>query len=104
MNPKSTISVTFLPLERIVEASHEESLLEAGLREGLEISHSCGGHGTCGTCRVLIVEGLDQMAPRSEAEEELATDRKFKPNERLCCQNTAVDGLVVEIPGSERKN
>ena len=92
------ISIKFLPEDRLVEASQEDTILEAALRAGLEISHSCGGFGTCGTCRVWVREGLELLPPRNELEQEMAEDRGFTPQERLCCQNHACSGLVLEIP------
>jgi 2Fe-2S ferredoxin len=92
------ISIKFLPDNKLVEASQEETILEAALRAGVDISHSCGGNGTCGTCRVWVREGLELFAPRNEVEQEMAEERAFKPEERLCCQNQACSGLVLEIP------
>lgn len=92
------ISIKFLPENRLVDASQEESILEAALRSGLEISHSCGGNGTCGTCRVWVREGLSSLPERNEVEQEMAADRGFQATERLCCQNQAVPGLVLEVP------
>lgn len=98
MKPKSPIFITFLPEARVVEASHGETLLETALRTGIEIPHSCGGNGTCGTCRVLIQVGLNKMPLRNEIEAEMANDRKFEANERLCCQNFAQEGLIIQVP------
>jgi 2Fe-2S ferredoxin len=98
VKPKTTVSITFLPSKAVVEASHDETLLEAGLREEVEIPHSCGGNGTCGTCRVWVVQGLELLPERNEVETEMAQDRQFDLHERLCCQNYPVPGLVVEIP------
>lgn len=95
------ISIKFLPENRLVDASQDESILEAALRAGLEISHSCGGNGTCGTCRVWVREGLSGLPARNEVEQEMAEDRGFQPQERLCCQNQPIPGLVLEIPISD---
>jgi len=92
------ISIKFLPENRLVEASQEETLLEAAIREELDLPHSCGGFGTCGTCRVWVREGLHLLPPRNEVEQEMATDRGFQPQERLCCQNYPCEGLILEIP------
>lgn len=98
MKPKPTILITFLPEDRIVEASHKDpSILEAALRAGIEIDHSCGGNGTCGTCLVTVEKGLELLGPRDELEQEMAEDRHFSTNERLCCQNKPVNGLVLKV-------
>ena len=46
---------------------------------------ACGGNGICSTCRVEVIEGLDQLAPRSEAEALLAERRRWPDNIRLAC-------------------
>lgn len=92
------ISIKFLPENKLVEASQGETLLEAFLRADIDISHSCGGNGTCGTCRVWVREGLSGLPARNEIEQEMADDRGFQPQERLSCQNHPCAGLVVEVP------
>lgn len=52
---------------------------------------NCGGYGQCGTCIVEIVEGMENLSPRTEVE-----DRKLKKKPstyRLACQ-TLVNGPV----------
>jgi 2Fe-2S ferredoxin len=92
-----SISIKFLPENRLVKASQDDTILEAALKVGLKISHSCGGNGTCGTCRVWVREGLQSLPPRNEIEEEMAKERDFKVDERLSCQNQACRGLVIEL-------
>ncbi|GAC1457595.1 MAG: 2Fe-2S iron-sulfur cluster-binding protein [Chamaesiphon sp.] len=52
---------------------------------------NCGGYGQCGTCIVEIVEGMENLSPRTEVE-----NRKLKKKPqsyRLACQ-TLVNGSV----------
>ena len=45
---------------------------------------NCGGYGQCGTCVVEIVEGLENLSPRTDFE---TLKLKRKPdNYRLACQ------------------
>lgn len=69
-----------------IEIKPQESLLEALLRQGIEIDHSCGGMGSCGTCRVQVTEGLGDLPSRNRVEAEMAEDRGFTDDERLSCQ------------------
>jgi len=75
-----------------------ESLLKLARRNNLPIGHSCGGNGTCGTCRVVIKSPLSHLPARNEVEAEMARDRGFDSCERLACQMPCIDGLEVEIP------
>ena len=52
---------------------------------------NCGGYGQCGTCIVEIVEGTENLSPRTDFE---TRKLKKKPeNYRLACQ-TLVNGAV----------
>ena len=87
-----------LPEDKIVEASHEESLLNSLLRQKIPLDHSCGGFGTCGTCRVFVLKGAEGLEPRNEVEIEMAADRGFRDDERLACQTLPCPGLVIRRP------
>ncbi|MBD2147457.1 MULTISPECIES: 2Fe-2S iron-sulfur cluster-binding protein [Sphaerospermopsis] len=55
---------------------------------------NCGGYGQCATCIVEVVEGLENLSPRTDVE-----NRKFKnkpDNYRLACQ-TLVNGPVSVV-------
>jgi ferredoxin len=52
---------------------------------------NCGGYGQCGTCVVEVVEGEENLSPRTEVEQRKL---KKKPESyRLACQ-TLVNGPV----------
>ena len=95
---ESILQFLVTPDNKIVEASHGESILEAALKSKIPLDHSCGGFGTCGTCRIFVKEGLEQLDDRNEIELEMAADRGFGPQERLACQTLPCAGLVIERP------
>ncbi len=98
VDKNSMISITVLPENRVVQASQGSTILDALLDAEVDIYHSCGGMGTCGTCRVFVEKGLENFEPPSAAEQEMIEDRQFTKNERLCCQNLVQPGLVIRIP------
>jgi ferredoxin len=52
---------------------------------------NCGGYGQCGTCKVEIVEGMENLSPRTDSE---ILKLKRKPDSyRLACQ-VIVNGNV----------
>jgi len=53
---------------------------------------NCGGYGQCATCIVEIVEGEENLSPRSSVEEKKL--KKKPANYRLACQ-TLVNGPVT---------
>ena len=96
---KSGKYMTFQPGEHLVRLSQdrEESVLDVGLKAGLDIDHTCGGFGTCGTCLIEVVSGSELLNERTEQELEMSQDRQFRDNERLSCQIQACEGLVVKV-------
>ncbi len=88
----------FMPLEAKVPLGQETSVLDLALKHKISIDHSCGGSGSCGTCRVKVVESLDKLGPMNFIEEAMAKARKFSADERLACQIEPVHELVVLVP------
>lgn len=64
----------------------------------ISINQSCGGHGSCTTCRVIIQDQQVKLAARTEIEVERAEERRFKNNERLACQLEIDEDLEIIIP------
>lgn len=83
---------------REVSFSPGASVLDTALENEIPISTSCGGMGTCGTCRVWVESAPADLESRNEIEREMALDREFDAAERLACQTSAREGLVVRVP------
>ncbi|EKQ69367.1 family 3 adenylate cyclase [Leptolyngbyaceae cyanobacterium JSC-12] len=80
------MQIYYLPDHRLVEVDLVSTLLEVSLEAGIPHTHVCGGNARCSTCRVVILEGQEYCAPRTPAEQELATQMGFEPRVRLACQ------------------
>jgi 2Fe-2S ferredoxin len=91
-------AILFLPAEKTCVFKKETSVLEVALRNGIEIPHSCGGMGSCTTCRVLVEHSPEPLPERGELEQDIADMRGFTAKERLSCQLEPVAGLVVRLP------
>jgi len=52
---------------------------------------NCGGYGQCGTCIVEVVEGIENLSPKTDFE--LRKLKKKPENFRLACQ-TIVNGPI----------
>ncbi|MCX5888410.1 MAG: adenylate/guanylate cyclase domain-containing protein [Deltaproteobacteria bacterium] len=85
--------IHFLPDNHKIQAHEGETILQAGLRAGIPHASFCGGSARCSTCRVVILEGLENCAPRNPAEQAIAERLRFEPQVRLACQ-TVVAGPV----------
>jgi len=82
------------------QLTHGVTLLQGLLDAGVEISHSCGGNGTCGTCRVEVLSDPNQLKPRNDIEAEMAEDRGFERSERLACQLQVACDFKIKIPSA----
>jgi len=98
--------IVFLPHEihcpegKVVDATPGESILEAALRNDIEIEHACEMSCACTTCHVIVREGFDSLEPSDELEDDML-DKAWglEPESRLSCQaRVAEEDLVVEIP------
>lgn len=73
------------------------NLLELLLANKIGIGNSCGGNGTCTTCRVFVTKNLSMLNDRTEIEQERAEERDFLPEERLACQTEVYDDLSITV-------
>ena len=80
--PKAKI----LPDDKTIDIDDEKTLLEGSLERGVPHVNACGGIGKCSTCRVYILEGVENCGKRNEEEEEMANNLNFGPEIRLACQ------------------
>ncbi|WP_299769417.1 ISC system 2Fe-2S type ferredoxin [uncultured Pseudoteredinibacter sp.] len=98
--------IVFLPHEEIcpegaeVDAEKGESIVDAALRNGIEIEHACEKSCACTTCHVVVREGYDSLEEADELEDDyLDKAWGLEPDSRLGCQAlVAEEDLVVEIP------
>ena len=84
-------NIACLPDKTQISIGEGETILAASLRAGVPHAHACGGRARCSTCRVWILEGLENCSERSELERAIATPLRFGPEVRLACQ-TKVSG------------
>ncbi|MFO7871330.1 MAG: ASKHA domain-containing protein [Kiritimatiellia bacterium] len=93
------IKVTFQPAGRSVYVLPGTLLLEAAGRAGIPLQTPCGGRGTCGKCKVRVIDG---HCPASSSAQKALTADQLKSNYRLACQTYIEETLVVEIPHESR--
>lgn len=87
-------TITYLLDNRSVESEEGETILDTSLRLGIPHTHVCGGNARCSTCRVIILDGLENCSRRNSREQELANRLHFSPQIRLACQ-TLITGHVT---------
>ncbi|HET7712100.1 MAG TPA: 2Fe-2S iron-sulfur cluster-binding protein [Thermoanaerobaculia bacterium] len=70
-----------------------KTLLACALEMDIRISHVCGGDGACGTCRVEVVEGADNLTHPTPDE----TYKELEEPYRLSCQAQLMGDVTVKV-------
>ena len=83
---------------KTVFASPDSTILEATLDAKINHIHVCGGNARCTTCRVYIMEGLNNCQPRNEKEKQLAEKLGFPQDIRLACQTRIRGDITIRRP------
>src|SRR2546429_8636624 len=89
------LEVRYLPFDRTTRVPPGTTVFSAAHWIGLPIDSTCGGRGTCGKCKVRIVNGLTDA--------ETADHRQLRPQEieegwRLSCQARICQDMACEVP------
>lgn len=71
------------------------TLLEISRSIGEPVLSVCGGRARCSTCRTLIIQGADTLAPPEQAELQVLKRVQAPPNVRLACQIRPQADLTV---------
>ena len=81
--------------ESVFEVEGGANLLTYLIEQGVEISSSCGGKGSCGYCKVQVPEGGGPILPT----EEIFMSRQEKLRDmRLACQVKVKNDIKITIP------
>lgn len=94
--PVREVEVIFQPIGRRISAQPGENLLSIAQNAGIELASVCGGMGTCGSCRVKIVEG-QANSPTSTEKAEISPE-DIASGFRYACQTTVNGDLRIDIP------
>jgi len=86
--------INSLPDQRYIEINELDTVLEALLADGIDHTHVCGGNAYCSTCRIMILDGIQNCSSPSSAERALAKKLDIPVHIRLACQ-TKVSGDVT---------
>jgi len=91
------VKVHFNPDNVDIVVEQGENLLQAAIAAGVRIYASCGGTGTCGTCKVLIEKGEVETTRTDKLSEE-----EYEQGIRQSCQSRVITDLTVYIPVESR--
>ena len=90
------IKVKYYDINQVARTEEGASILSVSLDNQITHLHECGGNGRCTTCRVRVIDGLQNLSPRNKIETELARKRNWSPDIRLACQSQVMGNIEVE--------
>ena len=82
--------------EKIIEIAKDQTILEASLCAGIPHFHACGGKGKCTTCRIMVLEGEENLNMANKKESKLRDSINFPKSMRLACQ-TRIEKEPVKV-------
>jgi len=88
--------VTFMPAGQSFEVAAGTSILVSAIQNGLQLRHDCT-EAICGTDRVKILSGKEQLSEKSENEELTLEMMNAGPDDRLACVARVVGDVTVHV-------
>ncbi len=77
-----------------VQAEDGQTILQIALDAGIPMEHACGGNGFCTTCMCKVRDGMENLSPRNDREENMGIT---EDPERLSCQSQVQGDVTVEV-------
>ena len=96
-----SVKVNFQPENMNIYALRGTTVIEAAARAGIIIESPCGGEGTCGKCRVEVLEG--EIKP-TVLEKKLLGKEELNRGVRLGCQAKMDSPCAIHIPQESRRS
>jgi Na+-transporting NADH:ubiquinone oxidoreductase subunit F len=81
--------------KRKVTVKGGSSLLTSLAEENIFVPSACGGRGSCGACKCVVVEGGGPVLP---TEKPFFTTKELAENNRLACQVKVKNDISIQIP------
>lgn len=85
--------VEFADEGKSAEVPAGATLLKCAGDMEVRVSQVCGGDGACGTCRVEVISGWDNLSPQTPDE----IYKELEPPYRLSCQSKVLGDVVVKV-------
>ena len=90
------VYIDFEPVGRRGECTAGQTLLDSARQLGVELVNLCGGVGTCGRCKVQVLEGA--ISEPSEKDRKSFSAEELAAGYRLACRAVPQGDCKVRIP------
>jgi len=82
----SIVRIRLEPSGQIIEAPRKANLLKTLQEANIPVGSSCGGQGVCGSCKVIVLEGSENLSSPNDTEIELKERYGLGEKDRISCQ------------------
>ena len=89
------LEVTYQPFDKATRVPPGTTLFSAAHWIGLPIDSTCGGRGTCGKCKVQVLEGGAEI---TTADRKQLRPAEIEAGWRLSCQAKVYEDTTVNVP------
>lgn len=86
--------ITLAKSQKTIEVSDGSNLMQSLEDAGIPVASSCGGEGVCTKCLVKVIDGKENLSPRSDLEIDMQEIHEFDKNQRMSCQTEILTGQV----------
>ncbi len=76
-----------------VPSQEGKSILESLKKEGIFLTSSCGGKGTCGKCKVIVKSGTAESGSQMKL-----SQKEIDEGYALACKTVPSEDIVIDIP------
>jgi NAD(P)H-flavin reductase/quinol-cytochrome oxidoreductase complex cytochrome b subunit len=97
---KAESTITYYPGHKSVAARYGETLLDAGLRQEVDLPYECR-NGGCGVCKCTVLQG--NVDPGVYQPSALSAEERAQGKVLMCCA-TVIDDAVVEFEAGAMAN
>ena len=98
---KNDITVDFEPISRRIIIPENKTFHEILTKSGIKIRTLCGGLGTCGKCKIFVLQGSKFLNKPTKSELQHLSDVEISKGWRLACQIRLNDELIPKITKTE---
>jgi 2Fe-2S ferredoxin len=79
-----------------IEVEHGAVLMDSLLKAGLPVASSCHGDGVCAKCRIIVLEGLENLSKANPIEQMLRDRLRIPANVRISCQTQVLGDIRID--------
>jgi uncharacterized 2Fe-2S/4Fe-4S cluster protein (DUF4445 family) len=92
----TSCQIDFEPIGKRVDVAKDSTLLDAARQAGIGLAAVCGGEGTCGRCRVVLMSG--EVTPPVDADRRFLSQMELSSGQRLACRCHIHSNVKVQVP------